>query len=204
MKIQTHWLKPLMLAFACVFLVSCSPVYKVAYDFQPPKSQQGLSCLKGCESQQKQCDLNCNRQYSQCAKNAQSEAKKLLPSLLAAYPEKLEIWLLARDAYERDLDYYEFQRDLYESRRYRYLDRCEKSGKKRKHCIKTYRPSLFYPERPVFSLPRPIKPTLQSVTQNLIRNNCQTSCGCDARYRTCYSSCGGVVKSKRICIKNCQ
>lgn len=195
----------ILIVFIGSILSSCSPVYKVAHDYTPPKSQKGLVCLKGCESKRSQCNLQCDRNYSQCSIKAERQAKKNLPALLQAYPEKLEIWLDARDAYLRDLDWYEFQLDIYESRRARYIDRCIDGGKKKYSCHRSFhrlhRPLIH--DRPYFDIPRPRKPTLASEAARIRKLNCNEDCGCDSKYRLCYTSCGGVVKSKKICIKNC-
>lgn len=192
------------LVFVVLLLSSCSPIYKIAHDYGPPKTAKGLVCLKGCQSQLKQCDLQCNRKYSQCSIKAEQQAKKVLPGLLQAYPDQLELWLNARNEYHRELDRYEFQLDLADSRRDRFIHRCEKGGKKKKSCINSYHPRHFPYQRPSFNLARPEKPSLTKEATELRNANCSKECGCDSKYRLCYTSCGGVVKSKKICIKNCQ
>ena len=195
----------ILIVFIGSILSSCSPVYKVAHDYTPPKSQKGLVCLKGCESKLSQCNLQCDRNYSQCSAKAEQQAKKNLTGLLQAYPKKLEIWLDAQDAYLRDLDWYEFQLDIAESRRLRYIDRCLANGKTKNSCHRSYR-GLYRPlihDRPYFDILRPRKPTLASETARIRKLSCTKDCGCDSKYRLCYSSCGGVVKTKKICIKNC-
>jgi len=185
-----------------LFLSSCS-VYKVTHDFTPPKSKTGLGCLTKCQSQLKQCNTSCNQQYKQCGVKAGQTAKKRLPGLLAAYPRQLEAWLNAREEYRRELDWYEFRRDLAESRRDRYLDRCEKAGEKRRACFKAYRGHSFAHSRPRFNQPRPIRSTLASEINLIRKESCTTDCACNSSYRSCYTSCGGEVKSKKVCVRNC-
>jgi hypothetical protein len=182
------------------FLSSCS-VYKVAYDYQPPKTQRGLSCIQGCQTQLNQSRLRCSQQYQRCSKKAEIQAKKNLPVLLSNYPSQLESWLRERERYERDLDWYEFRLDMAEARRDRYLDHCENKGKKRCQSRLGY-PVLPY-SRPTFNLPRPNKPTLENETARLRKQNCSQNCGSQSNYRLCYTSCGGVVTSKKVCVKNC-
>ncbi len=189
--------------FFSLFLSSCSPVYKVAYDLKPPTSKTGLICLKGCQAQQKQCKLQCTRRYQQCSLKAAQQAKKLLPGLQYEYPQKLKIWEAAKLRYERDLDWYEFRRDMAEARHERYLNSCLEKGKKRSSCFNHYAYDPFIYERPSFNLPRPVRPTLASVTAKIRELKCSQKCGCQSKYRLCYSSCGGTVKSKKVCIKNC-
>lgn len=198
-----------LIVFATVllslFLSSCGPVYTIAHDFIPPSSSKGLACVNGCQRQRQQCNLSCNRQYQQCAMRAEQTAKKNLPRLLVSYPQQLEYWLNAREEYRRRLDWHEFQLDMAEARRDRYLDRCYKKNKKRKYaCVDNNNDYLSpFHSRPTFSLARPVKPTLASESLKIRKQSCSNNCGCDSSYRTCFSSCGGVVKSKRLCIKNC-
>ena len=191
-----------IISIALLFLSSCS-VYKVAHDFTPPKSKMGLVCLTKCQSQLKQCNLSCNQEYKQCGVKAGQTAKKRLPGLLAAYPRQLEAWLNAREEYRRELDWYEFRLDMAEARRDRYLDRCEKAGEKRRACFNAYRGHAFLHSRPHFNLPRPVKPTLASETNLIRKETCTADCACNLSYRSCYTSCGGEVKSMKVCVKNC-
>jgi len=196
--------KTLSIASLAFLLGSCSPVYKIDHDFQPPKTEKGLSCLKGCQSQLNQCGLQCGRQFSQCSLKAKKQAEKLLPGLEKAYPQQLELWLSARSQYQRDLDWYEIQSQLEDLRRQRYLHHCRKGGKKERACSSSYGfRNHFYYDRSSFNLPRPIRPTLAGETTKLVKTSCTQNCGCQSKYRLCYTSCGGVVKSKKICIKNC-
>jgi len=191
----------------CIPLIvsSCGPVYKVAHDYKPPSSTRGLQCIQGCQSRLNQCNQQCSSRYNQCAIRAEQQAKKLLPGLLQAYPQELELWLNAKEKYQRDLDWYEYRRDLAEARRDQYLAHCLNKGKKRKACMGSYGRlyGSFPYSRPTFNIPRPKKPTLATEAAKLRQLNCDKECGCESKYRLCYASCGGTVKSKKVCIKNC-
>ncbi len=195
----------LYLSFVFV-LSSCGPVYKVAHDYKPPSSSRGLNCINGCQSKLTQCNRQCSVKFSQCSINAERQAKQLLPGLLQAYPNELERWLEAKEKYQRDLDWYEYRRDMAEARRDRYLSHCIDKGKKRSACVGSYGrlyDTFPYYSRPTFNTPRPKKPTLAKEAAKLRKLNCDKTCGCESKYRLCYTSCGGVVKSKKICVKNC-
>ena len=188
-----------------ILLGSCSPVYKITHDLSPPKTTRGLACINGCQSQLNQCNKNCSRRYDQCSIKSEQQARKELPNLLQVYPHKLENWLNARERYERDLDGYEFRRDMAEARRDRYLDRCLEKGKKRSRGLDsfTHRHEIFAYDRPRFNQPRPVKPTLTRISAKIREMRCSKNCTCDSKYRLCYTSCGGTVKSNKVCIKNC-
>ena len=185
-----------------VFLSSCA-TYKIAHDFTPPATKEGLVCLTGCQSQLKQCNRSCSIQFKQCAVKAEQQAKILLPGLLVAYPRQLKLWLKAREDYRRELDWYEFRRDMAESRRESRIDRCEKKGATRRACYNKFDAHYFSHDRPSFTLQKPVKPSLASEATNIRKASCSSNCACNKNYRLCYGSCGGVVKSKKVCIKNC-
>jgi len=194
-----------LMFLSTLLLSSCSPVYKVTYDLKPPSTAKGLACIKGCQAQLKQCDLQCNRRYNQCSIKSEQEAKKLLPGLQHEYPQKMANWQAARLRYERDLDWYEFRRDMAEARHERYISSCLSKGEKRTNCYDHYAHAYdpFPYTRPSFNLPRPERPTLASVSAKIRSLRCTQNCGCQTKYRLCYTSCGGTVKSNKVCIKNC-
>lgn len=198
-------LKIFWLMFLSIFISSCSPVYKITHDLDPPKTVSGLSCIRGCQSQLNQCNKQCSKNYKQCSVKAEQQAKKELPAILQSYPKKLESWLNAKEQYMQDLDWYEFRLDMAEAKRERYLDRCSNKSRRKYHCTNSfsYSHNFLLHDKPTFTTPRPIKPTLTNVTSNIRNLSCSKSCACNSKYRLCYSSCGGIVKSNKICIKNC-
>lgn len=198
-------LKLFSLVLLLLVVTSCSPVYKVAHDYKPPSTKRGLICLQGCQSQLKQCSQRCSVKYNNCSIKATSQAKKRLPKLLQAYPQKLEQWLNAKAQYQSELDWYEFRLDMARLRRDQHITHCVNEGKKKSKCTRTYGYYLtdFPYSRPSFSVPRPKKPTLEGEASKIRQLNCSTDCGCQSSYRLCYTSCGGVVNSKKVCIKNC-
>lgn len=193
----------LLVILSSLFLSSCSPVYKVAYDLKPPKTAQGLACITGCQKQLQRCDQQCAVQFKQCSIKQQQQAKKLLPGLQYEYPQKMRSWQAARLRYERDLDWYEFRRDMAEARHQRSINSCMSGSKKRSSCYSHYAYDPFPYTRPSFDLARPVRPTLASISDKLRGLRCTQECSCKPKYRLCYSSCGGTVKSNKVCIKNC-
>jgi len=197
-------IKSFILILVIPLLSTCSS-YKIAYDYTPPKTKQGLVCVQQSQSQLNQCNNRCYYQYQRCLKTSQNQAQKELPNLLKEYPLQLESWLNEKEQYQRDLDFYELRMDLALSRRESYLNRCMKQGSKKSKCVSQQSYIHLMPSlnRPYFNKSRPVKPTLSSVTSLFRAQNCSQKCGCQASFRQSYASCGGVVKSKKVCIKNC-
>jgi hypothetical protein len=197
-------MKLIIFVSIALILSSCGPVYKIGHDLTPPKTKSGLACISGCQLKLQQCNVGCARQFKQCGYEAGLKAKRLFPDLLTEYPQQLEIWLIEKEDYRRELDFYEFRRDLAESHRDLYFANCKKQGKKKNSCRKGYGGHPYSDlDRPYFNNPRPVKPTLEREAARIKKVTCSNNCACEPSYRTCFSSCGGVVKSKKICIKNC-
>lgn len=195
-------LRVLLLVLFVPLLSTCSS-YKVVYDYKPPITPEGLSCVGRAQSQLTQCNTQCSHQFHNCARKAELQARKILPQLLKEYPQKLELWLNERESYRRDLSYYELRVTMLESRQDRFLDRCEKDGMKRSKCRRHHSFPSIYLDRPSFTKSRPIKPTLASETNRIRKLTCNANCGCENNFRMSYASCGGVVTSKKVCTKNC-
>jgi hypothetical protein len=197
-------IKTLVLILVLPLLSTCSS-YKIAYDFTPPKTKQGLVCIQQSQSQLNQCNNSCYYQYQRCLKTSQNQAQKDLPNLLKEYPLQLESWLNQREQYRRDLDFYELRMDLAEARRETYLGHCMKQGTKKSKCTSRHGYTSLMPSisRPYFNKSRPVKPTLSSVTTHTRAQNCSQNCGCQTNFRQSYAGCGGAVRSKKVCVKNC-
>jgi len=201
---KSDYLKALLLLVYVPLLSTCS-TYKIAYDYTPPNTKQGLACIQNSHSLLSQCNNRCYHQYQNCLKRSQNEAQKALPVLLRDYPNQLEVWLNAKEQHRRELDWYEMRMDLAESRRENYLNACVSKGKKKSKCRQShgYTSLMINLNRPDFAMSRPVKPTLTSVTARYRKESCSQKCGCQSNYRLSYAGCGGVVKSKKVCIKNC-
>ncbi|MEE9444803.1 MAG: hypothetical protein V3V19_03970 [Cocleimonas sp.] len=201
---QANILQSLFLLMLLPLLSTCSS-YKIVYDYTPPKTKQGLSCIQNSQSQLNQCNNRCYYKYQSCLKKSQNEAQRALPHLLREYPSQLEVWLNAKEQHQRDLNWYELRMDLLEARRENYLNSCQKKGKKKSKCLNShgYTSIGMHFDRPSFTMPRPVKPTVSSITARYRKESCSQDCGCQPNYRQSYASCGGVVKSRKVCIKNC-
>ncbi|QQZ30773.1 hypothetical protein HMY34_19555 [Thiothrix subterranea] len=186
-------------------LSGCAPQYETRYEFTPPTSTGGLSCLNRCETQTRTCNLQCNLQYGQCSAKAEQQAKAELPAKLSEYDTRLAAWQRERERYETDLRFYEMelrQRELqHDLRRLT----CDRDGKESASCLHHHSllngmSSLNEPRRPDNM---PEKPTLTSETVRIRELICSSECQCDTQYRQCYTSCGGAVKPYQFCVENC-
>lgn len=193
------------LLFSVWLLSGCAPQYETRYEFTPPSSTSGLTCLNRCEVQARTCNLQCHLQYNQCSVKAEEQAKVELPVKLREYDAQLATWEREKERYEADLRFYamelrqrELQRDLYRLS-------CDRDGKTSNSCLHYQRlmsgmPVIYEPRRPN---KMPEKPTLSSETARIRDLTCSNECQCDMQYRQCYTSCGGAVKPYQFCVENC-
>ena len=168
---------------------ACSPVYKVVYDYKPPKNKYIQKKLSKCYQDKKICLQRCNQNFLSCKEKAKIEANKEYEKKLEEYNEKLSSYnyhMRKRDDLQERFSYYN---DICNSKNDKYA--CTKAQN-----YKTELNNLKY-------LYRPIKPDKYEIFQNIINTSCQSSCGCEELFRSCYISAGGTVTSHKVCIRNC-
>ena len=170
-------------------LQGCSPVYKVVYDYTPPKSKSSQQKLMKCYSDKKICLLKCSKSYQSCKQKAKFLTQDEYNQKLKEYEERLSI-------YKRKLR----KKEELEERVTFYKDVCQVKHDKyaclKEHTFKSKLNELRY-------LYRPIKPNKSEIFENVVRESCQINCGCEDLFRSCYIANGGIVSSHRVCIKNC-
>lgn len=192
---STAMLRVGLLSGLVLFLSACSPVYEISYDYTPPSSKQGLQCLTQCNAIRKQCDNKCQAEYQRCAVDAEAEAKRLMPGLVAAYENAYDSWLFERRLYRWNVDRYHFNR-------LHFTDRCMKNGNTRSACYSTFQGRFGY--EPYFNDFEPRRPSYSRTLAQIKEKRCSKECGCEKSYRLCYTSCGGTVNTRKTCVKNCQ
>jgi len=64
--------------------------------------------------------------------------------------------------------------------------------------LRRERGALVLPDPPE----RPGEPTLEALVARY-QADCRRDCDCDATFRACYIGCGGTVRSRRVCVANC-
>ena len=172
-----------------IFLEGCSPVYKVVYDYIPPKDKNVQKKLAKCYKDKKSCVKKCSQDFLKCQKNAQIEAQKEYQQKLKEYNQKLSLYnynLRKKEELEERVSYY---KDICNSKHDRYA--CAKAL--------NYESDL----KELKYLYKPIQPDKFQIYQNLINTSCQKECRCEDLFRSCYISAGGEVTSHKVCIRNC-
>ena len=196
-----------MVVLSVFFLNACSsPQYKIVYEYSKLSDKEGLSCLNSCYVDEKNCKSQCEQHYQQCATNARDDAE--------------ESYLDKQKAYEVDLREYDYELEHFYSIQYRYRDRKENLDKRLKIYSKICNNSkdkdahelacseVRQINRKLDHLKKPVKPRKPNapVLKNEIsqfQSLCSKSCDCESSYRNCYTSCGGTVTTRRVCVNNC-
>ncbi len=129
-------------------------------------------------------------------------ANKTLPAALSEYTHQLETYTAQQERYYAEKREREYELKNLEMDYDVYSEKCAKDKLycDRKKEIKRNLRSLKYSN--VKSPIRPDKPTLATET---VRHQarCTTACGCEALYDSCYTSCGGRIIPRQICVSNC-
>lgn len=66
-----------VVTLVAAMLVSCGPVYRTQYNYEPPKGDAGKQCINRCIRNKSVCKMTCQTNYQNCVAMARN----------AAYPE---------------------------------------------------------------------------------------------------------------------
>ncbi len=197
-------MKKLILSLS-IFLFSCGgPTFNVAYKYVPPKDNK--NCLIRCKEEYNKCNLNCKKEYQNCLDDARKRAEEIYKKELENYSKELSTYNEAYTTYQRDLlEWNRNYRKLYKD--YLFF---KKECKKHKHdyyiCDRKYQleEALDTLNRTKPNPPeKPKKPNFSEILSEL-SSSCSMDCGCDEKYRVCFTSCGGEVVPYKYCVKNCK
>ena len=191
--------------FLLFLLTACSsPRYQVSYDFTPPGDQAGRLCLQDCYEDQKQCQLDCEREQAMCREEARDDAERIHAGKQARYVDELRNYNLVLETYYAKYRNYENRKAALEEELRASRKLCKAGGREaslfcdRKKKVERELRLLRAPYKPA----KPAEPSLQAEITRL-QASCNKTCPCEAQYRSCYTSCGGTVKQRLICVDNC-
>ncbi|BAN69247.1 hypothetical protein [endosymbiont of unidentified scaly snail isolate Monju] len=186
---------------AILLLAGCGARYEVIEDFVPPADRKARACIAGCEQQRQACEAACDHRFQACRERAEARAHTDLPARRRAYLDRLDIYLRERELWLDEQALQLRQRQLLEARIAQLEPRCtrdERSGCSELNRLRRERDALVLPDPPE----RPAEPTLESLVARY-QADCRRDCDCDASFRACYIGCGGEVRSRRVCVANC-
>lgn len=199
-------IKKLCLVAIALLLSACStPRYQVVYDFEPPADSRAYTCTQACYQDQKTCQRDCSGSYDACITASRDIAE-------AEYQSKLALHDQALDDYYADHQDYLVQQELFEAKHQLLLNqldqarhRCHREGQGSYACKRAREldEELSQRHEPTEPL-RPPTPSLNDEVKRA-RSGCTRSCDyCDEQFRSCYSSCGGRVSTRRVCVAHCE
>ncbi len=179
----------ILLMLLLLFFTACTPKYKTLYSYKEPKTPQTQMCVKSCKEKLATCRALCKSNFEICTKEAEKIGKR-------NYEKKLQNYYKALEEYTRRVEMYNLERELFWYDDFYYYRRG----------YGVYSPfgaRLILGPSPSYSIPKPVKPTLQQEIMNAQLKHCRIDCKCLSAYDDCFKSCGGEVIEKKICIENC-
>ncbi|MEZ5447965.1 MAG: hypothetical protein R3E89_02710 [Thiolinea sp.] len=154
-------------------LSACVAPREPRYEFIPPATQAGQSCVQSCAVQNNSCKQRVQALANQCAVRARQQALREMPGRVGAYEAALDDWERRIRRYEREMSLYELQ-----MRHYRmmhdlsYERHCrDKDSGRLRDCRRDY-PRWrggFWLDEPHYPGRAPRRPTLESVTAERVR-----------------------------------
>lgn len=187
-------------------------------------------CADSCRNEFRTCESSCQSRYQTCMREQESAAARQLPVALVEYNHALGLFHDKLDFYHRESIEFERTSQRLEDRLHRARHRCAEERQQYQRAY--YEKHQKSPPRvPDHDLPGcidagmyedrlarlaspepPLEPeavTLTSLTEKLQAERCQVdcacnlACGCDSQHEACFLGCGGELRQRRVCVKNC-
>ena len=204
MNLLRKWGSYKFLPFLFLFIVSCTtkPQYKVEKIY----IDGNRDCIKQCEKERNKCEIACKKEYQKCLDNAYKRAEKIYKISLEKFNEKLDRYNSLYEEYLEKYDKWFFRYEIVYNEYQYYSRQCSKDPQDKYACKKANRlhrelETLRYIKpAPPF---KPQPPDFKEILENE-KKNCINNCNCEEKFDACFSSCGGKIEVKQICIKNCE
>jgi len=197
--------KPLSLIGILLLLSACStPRYQLVYDFDPPAGGNGAACIQACYQDQKNCQLACTGNHDACLARSQEIAEEEYRSKLAMHDQAVQDYYADQKAYETQRALFDAEQKLLQNQLDQARHRCKREGHGSYACQRTREVEKEMSEQQAPLEPaRPPQPSLNDEIKRA-QLTCNRNCNyCEETYRTCYTSCGGKVSARRVCVADC-
>ncbi len=180
----------IFILLSALFFLGCSPKYKTVSEYVSPPTEEGKECLSECQKQYGSCKEICEANFEICKVKAAKVAKE-------NYDKKMHEYVILLEQYVDQMRMYDLERDLYYFGGYYGYG----YGYGNFGYYNPYQMFWAYPSTLYRPLP-PIKPSLNQEIKLAEKQMCQVDC-CTKTFDECYVRCGGVIKDKEVCVKNC-
>jgi hypothetical protein len=164
----------LAISMISISLFGCAtPRYETRYRYEPPASSEGVSCIKNCDGILSSCRSQCRTTWLACTAHVETQLETRYVQALKEYAGNLQHYRLELEQYElsRWMDWNQGF-DGYWRSPWPY------------HPWSGYIPMPLSPGDP---------PTRESVRESLYKSQCKDDCGCQVKFDTCYTGCGGHI-----------
>ncbi|OOZ35751.1 hypothetical protein [Solemya velesiana gill symbiont] len=200
-------LASLFVLVAASLLTACGgPRYQLVHDFIPPEDKAGRACLMACFEDKKGCGYDCEKRCHFCLEDARYDAEKSFDETYDAYHRDLREYSIDLELYYSELESYQ-DRKVELERKIKVLSRLcgNVKDKEARDLVCSSRNDVRRDLRQLKKPVKPRKPSEPTLEHEIARlqGACSKECGCDERYRTCYTSCGGTVIQRKVCVSNC-
>ena len=182
-------MKYLLLFSTLLIFSACTSKYKTLYTYSQPVLQTQKDCIETCAQKRTICRSICKSNFDICRLKAVKIAKKQYQKKLQNYYKALETYANQAQMNNLENELYFYNDFYYPGRGYGYWG--------------PFGPYWAWNPRPMYTIQKPVKPSLQQEIQRVELQECQIDCKCQTSYDKCFTSCGGKITSKKICIQNC-
>ncbi|NOX16066.1 MAG: hypothetical protein GXP61_08600 [Epsilonproteobacteria bacterium] len=187
-----------------ILFAGCAPKYVLQKHYITPKNMNFEKFSQECSSNRAICQDTCRANLDSCLSRAYDRAKNILVVSNKNYEKKYQRYLARMNDYNfniidwqsrYDKDYRDWQyfRDICRKKNDRYA--CDREDDLRYIVKNEIRNRPKEPKEPRSASFEEILSTQQKV--------CTQNCGCQEDFDICFTKNGGIIKSNKECIENC-
>ena len=188
--------------FFLLLCSACAPRYETQTIYQYPDNYRP-QCFKNCKTNLFQCEQKSLNIYNQCMDKANARSKELYEYEIKKYNANVHNYAVKEKRYQQQKEAYQVKfNDLSSDKKY-FSERCNKNDKfacEKLVNINYALNKLSAPLSPIKNKPQ--APSLNAILKTQAQH-CQQHNICQQEYNACFTSCGGKVIYKQVCVGNC-
>ncbi len=187
-----------------ILFAGCAPKYVLQKQYITPKNMNFQSFSQECSQNRTICQEKCRTNFDNCLSNAYDRAKNIYAISNKNYEKKYQRYLTRMNDYNFNIiDWYSrYDKDYRDWQYFRNI--CRKNSN-RYVCSKEDDLRYIVKNEIQNKPKKPKEPRSTSFEKilSIQQKLCNQNCGCQSEFDICFTRYGGIIKSNRECVENC-
>lgn len=188
--------------FFLLLCSACAPRYETQTIYQYPDNYRP-QCFKNCKNNLFQCEKKTLNIYNKCMNEANRRSKDIFNYEMKKYKANLNNYLAKEKLYQSQKKSYQAKFDDLKTDEKYFSEKCNQTDKfacEKLVNIKHALDKLSSPLSPIKN--KPEAPSFNEIIK-IQSQYCHQTNICQQEYNACFTSCGGKVIYKQVCVENC-